>query len=83
MRVRAKCVGVWGDALIRRATRATFSAGEKEERALDLRAIGTSPILPAPFGHIFLRLTHCQGLDKDSHKDSYRSDSGVKAAVRV
>jgi hypothetical protein len=42
-----------------------------------------APILPAPFGHIFLRLTHCQGLDKDSHKDSYRSDSGVKAAVRV
>jgi hypothetical protein len=30
-----------------------------------------------------LRLKRCQVLDKDSHKDSYRSDSGVKAAVRV
>jgi hypothetical protein len=42
-----------GHALIRRAARATFSPREKEERALNLKAIRTSPILPAPYGHIF------------------------------
>ncbi len=57
--------------------------GEKGRQHLDLTAFRYVPDSTDSLWPHFLWLTHCQGLDKDSHKDLYRSDSGVMAAVRV
>jgi hypothetical protein len=49
-----------------------------------LLAMAIPPSLDAPCcRHPSVTIFIVKGLDKDSHKDSYRSDSGVKAAVRV